>query len=304
MDQATEDGRDERHRTLALERPVLVVGAPRSGTTWLHRLLLADPRFCGGQETHFFVSFGAALRDFDRKLGMSRPHGLGVAWTRDELLEELRRLWTRTMAPAIDARPEAELMVEKTPDHALHLDVIAEVLPEARIIHLVRDSRAVAASLLAAHRDGWGREWSTGDAGVAGSIWRRSVAAAEAAGESLGSDRFLRVHFESLRTDAPGTLDGILRFLGVPAPKSGFEALVSKVGNASREHPEANDYPLAGALEGRRVEEPPGFVRSGSVDGWRSELGRRQARAVWRETGELMSRLGYDRDGGPRTSSG
>ena len=149
MERGSADGhhtwsRDPEGRTDRPDRPVLIVGAPRSGTTWLHRLLLADERICGGQESHFFASFGGVIGDFDRKLAMDRPHGLGCAWKRDDLLREIRSLWVRTMKPAIDARESATTLVEKTPDHALHLEAIAEVVLEARIIHLVRDSRAVA----------------------------------------------------------------------------------------------------------------------------------------------------------------
>ena len=54
-------------------RSVFVVGAQRSGTTWLQRLLLEDPRCCGGQEAHFFATFGRVLHEFDHKASLPRP---------------------------------------------------------------------------------------------------------------------------------------------------------------------------------------------------------------------------------------
>jgi LPS sulfotransferase NodH len=293
----THAGSDEREDRIAVDRPLLIVGAPRSGTTWLHRLLLADDRFCGGQESHFFVSFAGAVRDFDRKLDMQRPHGLACAWTRTELLDQIRALWRRTMQPPIKARPDAVRLVEKTPDHALHLDVIAEVLPQARIIHLVRDSRAVTASLLAAHRDGWGRSWSTGNARVAAGIWKRFVEAAESSAAAFPSQQYLRLHFEHLREDPVKTLERVMSFAEIDAPTKGIEQSVRTVAEATSERPDENGYVLAGELRDRTVQEPTGFVRSGSIGGWRSELGWRQARTVWSETGMLMRRLGYHRDG-------
>ena len=293
----TSDGGPVRTKQLAQQDPILIVGAPRSGTTWLHRLLLADDRFCGGQESHFFDSFAGVLRDFDRKLGMQRPHGLACAWTREELLEELRTLWTRTMQPAITGRPEAIRLVEKTPDHARHLDVISQVLPQARIIHLVRDSRAVTASLLAAYRDGWGREWATGNARVAARIWKTFVEEAESASEALAPENYLRLHFEHLRADPRAVLARVMSFAGVDASTEDLERTVRGIAEATNERPQENGYVLGGELSNRIVEEPDGFVRTGSIDGWRKELGRRQSRVVWRETGELMERLGYHRDG-------
>ena len=287
----------QRAERIALDRPVLIVGAPRSGTTWLHRLLLADERICGGQESHFFASFGGVIGDFDRKLAMDRPHGLGCAWKRDDLLREIRSLWVRTMKPAIDARESATTLVEKTPDHALHLEAIAEVVPEARIIHLVRDSRAVAASLLAAHRDGWGREWSTGDPAVAAEVWNRFVGAAQSASGALAADSFMKLHFEHLRSDPVGALVGVMSFIGIETDRERLDRAVRTVEAATAERPGESGYALAGELAGRTVSEPKGFVRTGSVAGWRSELGGRGSRTVWRRTRPLMEALGYHRDG-------
>ncbi|MFM7260537.1 MAG: sulfotransferase family protein, partial [bacterium] len=135
-----------------IERPLLVVGAPRSGTTWLIRTLLQDRRLVGGQESHFLKTFGASLRAFDEQRGRPRPTGLACYWRRAELVDELQRLWRKTFEPMVALRPEARLLVEKTPDHALWLDVAREVVPGARVLHIVRDSRAVVASLLAASK--------------------------------------------------------------------------------------------------------------------------------------------------------
>ena len=43
--------------------PVFIVGAQRSGTTWVQRLLCSHPRIVGGQESHLFSAYGGAPRD-------------------------------------------------------------------------------------------------------------------------------------------------------------------------------------------------------------------------------------------------
>jgi hypothetical protein len=53
--------------------------------------------------------------------------------------------------------------VEKTPDHVHAIDVIQSTVPDPSFIHLVRDGRAVVASLLdvtARHPDVWNGAWS------------------------------------------------------------------------------------------------------------------------------------------------
>src|SRR5687768_17973655 len=53
---------DATDATDATDAPVFVIGSPRSGTTWVQRLLVAHPAVCGGQESHFFAAFGPPLR--------------------------------------------------------------------------------------------------------------------------------------------------------------------------------------------------------------------------------------------------
>ena len=44
-----------------LLRPLFIVGAPRSGTTWVQRLLTAHPRIVGGTESHLFNALSALV---------------------------------------------------------------------------------------------------------------------------------------------------------------------------------------------------------------------------------------------------
>lgn len=277
--------------------PIFLVGAPRSGTTWLHHLMLTDERTAGGQESHFFVSFAQALRDFDRKIAFKRPHGLGTYWTRDELIGELRGLWSRLMIPLVAADNNCRCLIEKTPDHALHLDVIQEILPEAKVIHLIRDSRGVAASMMAASKSDWGRDWAPGNPVVAAETWNRFVAAAENAEKTLGPEQFLRVHYEDLHKNTATQLERIFEFIGLALDSAGSTQLVSTYDRKRKQDPDATGYTARGALHGTAVREPDGFARTGLADGWRNELGRREASQIWKKTQSLMEKLGYDKTG-------
>lgn len=276
------DAATNRLERIALA-PALIVGAPRSGTTRLQRILLCDPRCAGGQESHFFATFGGALREFDRKWRSSRPHGLAAYWRREELVAELRGLWTRMASPILAARPDAARFIEKTPDHALWLDVVREVLPEARVVHLVRDSRGVVASLLAAGRAPWGAMWAPKSLDAAIGVWVRHVEAALAQAPDA-----LVVRHEDLARGPVAPLRGVFALLGLDHDDAGLAALVAAEPGAR----------IVGA--GEIVEplpEPDGFHRSGGADRWRTELGLLARRRVWRETAPLMERLGYREDG-------
>jgi LPS sulfotransferase NodH len=281
---------DEHVMALA---PALLVGAPRSGTTWLQRMLLAHPRCCGGQESHFLATFAKVLHDFEHKRDMPRPHGLAAYLTRAELLDSIRGLWVRTFAETIASKPGATLLLEKTPDHAMHLDFASELLPACRVIHLVRDSRAVAASLIRASREPWGREWAPRTPDAAAQRWLECVEAAERFGESAGPSRFLRVHYESLHRSPSRSLRHALEFLGVGMSDSDLDRLIDAVGRDDT----TSGIELRGELRDRSAKEPAGFVGERRVDGWRSTLGFRGARRVWSITQAAMRRLGYTREG-------
>ena len=278
---------DDRVQT-GVFAPLLIVGAPRSGTTLFQRMLLADPRCAGGQESHFFATFGPVLREFDRKRAMARPHGLACYWTREETIEKLRRLWMDAFRPVLLARPHATRLVEKTPDHALWLDVAAEVLPNARVLHLVRDSRAVVASLLRAGRADWGRVWAPKSLDAAIQVWRRHVEAARAS--PLPAHL---VRMEDLIEDPARELTAIAEFAGF-----GAEALCLDRTLLTSQDRSTSAF-VAGGAVGAPPDEPEGFLRSAneSRDGWRRELGWWDERRVWKQTSDLLETLGYSRTG-------
>lgn len=279
-------------RSMALA-PALLVGAPRSGTTWLQRMLLAHPRCCGGQESHFLATFAKVLHDFDRKRDMPRPHGLAAYLTRAELLDSIRGLWARTFAETIASKKGATLLLEKTPDHAMHLDFASELLPACRVIHLVRDSRAVAASLIRASREPWGREWAPRTPDAAAKRWLECVEAAERFGESAGPSRFLRVHYESLHRSSSRSLRHAIEFLGLTIANDELEQMIVGINRDGV----TSGIELRGDLRHYLAKEPAGFVGESRVDGWRSTLGFRGERRVWSITQAAMRRLGYTREG-------
>jgi hypothetical protein len=80
---------------------------------------------------------------------------------------------------------------DKTPGYALQVGRIANLLPEAVFVHMVRDGRDVALSLL---------EAPFGPTTVAGAatFWKQRVDAAVAAGGDLGSTRYVQIRYEDL----------------------------------------------------------------------------------------------------------
>jgi len=112
-------------------RPVLVVGAARSGTKFLRRLLAAHP-VCA------FVPYGIPM--VWRTGNEAVPHDALPASACTPAVAEAIRSHVATLAWA--AHPSrTRLLVEKTCANALRVPFVLQVYPEARVIHLVRDGR-------------------------------------------------------------------------------------------------------------------------------------------------------------------
>jgi hypothetical protein len=279
---------------------VFLVGAPRSGTTWVQRLLASHPRVATGQESHLFSEFiGPQLRMWRRHARAAEQErggvGPGCYHTEDEFLRILREYMLRLLRPIRAARREAEVFLEKTPGHALFLKEIDELLPEARFIHLIRDARDVVASLLEA-AGSWGSGWAPGSARDAAALWVEHVRAARTAGLALGGRRYLEVRYEELHGDGVRVLEQLFEFLELPADRSTLEQYLSAnraevlLSGGGTPIPVGGEF---GDATGGYVREPPGFVGAARAGGWKQRLSFRQRAGVWQVAGRLMVELGY-----------
>ncbi len=148
---------------------VFIVGAPRSGTTWLQRLLATHPRVRTGQESKLFRWYIApqlrmwtmeTTREQNPETANGRGGtGLSCYFREEEFISVLKRYLWLLMQPMIGSLRSDELFVEKTPSHAFCIGEIKRLLPQSRIIHILRDPRDVVASLLAVSRS-WGAAWA------------------------------------------------------------------------------------------------------------------------------------------------
>jgi tetratricopeptide (TPR) repeat protein len=121
---------DERRAALdpppsASDRPIVIVGMPRSGTTLLETMLARHPEVDAGGELSFFERVvRPALAPY--------PAGLDRAST--DTLEELASLYLEELRRAGDAAH----ITDKYPANFVHLGTIALLFPNASLIHCTR----------------------------------------------------------------------------------------------------------------------------------------------------------------------
>lgn len=266
--------------------PVFVVGVPRSGTTWVQRMLVEHPDAWPLVETYMFsrqIGLGALLRSAGRARDADQlaeaPAGLGRLFSRPELVDEVRVIARRWLRRGSD--PDARFVVEKSPWHLRELDVIAEVLPEARYVHVVRDGRDVAVSLIAARRT-WSREGPDRAMDVvreAAVLWADGIDRGRVASAQLG-DRLLEIRYEEIHADPHAASARLFRHAGMPHD----DELVARAVRTT-------DF--------ERIPEPKGedrALRAGRVGDWRARFGMSAAIAFERRAGEVLRETGYESD--------
>lgn len=187
------------------DRLVVIVGAGRSGTTWLEELLLAydDMGGLSGHETWLFHQLRHLWRNFT---GESGP-GIGEWIDRRDFIAALRRFCDGVLTAAQRRHsPDARFYIEKTPAHVERLPEIAAVYPDAWVIHLVRDGRDVARSMSQVPF------FEVSDPAAAAALWRRVMVRAR--DDARLVPRFREVRYEALHADPLRVVNDIRTWVG------------------------------------------------------------------------------------------
>lgn len=137
-----------------LRRPIIVLGAPRSGTTLLSHLLKEHPAVYLANEPRIMWKYGNDAKSDCLQAADARPDV--VKYIRGTLAGHLRS-GGRTR------------LVEKTPSNSLRLEFVERVLPDAIYLHIMRDG---IESVLSIRK--YSQQHATGIAGNTRKVlWRR-----------------------------------------------------------------------------------------------------------------------------------
>ncbi len=121
-----------------LKPPVIIIGSTRSGTTILARLLAAAPGMCLLDEAPSLWRTGYAYRSHD----VAR-----AADAKQWVKRHIRQVLFKHQVSHGNMR-----IVEKTPSNSLRVGFVRAILPDAPIIHIVRDGRAMVHSQIERYR--------------------------------------------------------------------------------------------------------------------------------------------------------
>jgi hypothetical protein len=207
--------------------PVFVVGCPRSGTTLLYHMLLSAVNFVVYRtESQVFNLLEPRFGDFANAANFQR---MLRAWKGSRLFRETgleeRELseavpncrnggeFLRAVMGAMARRQGVARFADCTPEHLLYLRRIKETLPDAIVIHVIRDGRDVALSMA---KQAWIAPfpWDRGkEIEVAALYWDWIVGKGRQSGKAFGED-YMEVRFEELVNHPQLTLQNVGQFIG------------------------------------------------------------------------------------------
>jgi hypothetical protein len=217
------------------DRPVFVLGAPRSGTSMMQWALRQHPNLWGGQESDFLVPL---VREMKRvwEFGSTRGklHWLsGQKVDFDEFMLHVglgvNSLYTN--------RSKGLRWVEQTPQYTLHIDDMLRMFPEAQFLVMVRDGRQVVESL---------RNFVVPvPFDEACGTWRlyNETARRFAEGEHGGQIHF--VSYEGAVTDTEREMRALFAFLGEPYSQAPADRIKNRAPMNSSFAGEGRDQKLA-----------------------------------------------------------
>ena len=174
--------------------PVVIFGAPRSGTTYVTEILNAHPRVHITNEAKLFVWARLTLGQLDSEHVALTHRERFKEYLKPELARLIRRFYW-------ELDPSALVWGDKNPDYARRhavLQTVADLFRGARFIHVIRDGRDVVASLLR-KRNADGEPWASFE--EAHRIWNENITTAHAFVTSAPPGTALEVRYEELIAD-------------------------------------------------------------------------------------------------------
>ncbi|HEY3487138.1 MAG TPA: sulfotransferase [Gammaproteobacteria bacterium] len=208
------------------DRPIIILGCARSGTTLTLLMLHSHPRIAIPPENRFLLNLYRRREKFGDLTDKKNRAEL-AKWIIDRKanrFEDLQLDAEKVRQMIIDGPPTIGSAAgiifreyaakhgkprwgDKRPNYIREINTILEIFPDAQIIHCIRDGRDAAASLK--KMPWWGKSFRA-------TIykWVESIEAGNKARASLRPDQYYELIYEKLVADPEAELRSLCKFLG------------------------------------------------------------------------------------------
>jgi hypothetical protein len=252
----------------SIAAPTFLVGSERSGTTLLRLMLDHHPEIAFDKEFDYVVAMVSDRGELPTTAAFAHwvatVRGMDYAVDPSLGYSELVNGFLRQKQAASGGKPHVGATIHR------HFDRLRYLWPDARYVHLVRDPRDVARSVV---QKGW-----AGNVYHASEFWLDAERCWDALQPGLAGGQAIEVRYENLIEEPEAVLTSICRFLGVEYSREmlGYPA-------------DAPQYP------------PPDPALVGL---WKRALGPSDVSLVEFRTGRLLGARGYAPSGYPRARVG
>lgn len=251
---------------------VFIVGPPKCGTTWVMEALNGHPSAIARGESAagraLIPNLLAAFQNYNAhqtKFGNHRHTLFGDGDFMFLVRQVLDRQFIQYITTAPQKSSERILAVmDKTPAHSQHIDLLAAVYPRAKFICCTRDVRDGAVSgWFHFGPQGWLKQKTLEEYArvYAAQSWGPMVRDARASGRRIGAARYLEIDYAAHKSDPEGEIRKLLQFIGLPSSEPHIRACIA-----------AGDFRKASGGREPGTEDRSSFFRNGVVGDWANHM--------------------------------
>ncbi|KPQ01374.1 sulfotransferase [Marinobacter sp. HL-58] len=271
--------------------PIFEIGVARSGTTILSLMLDSHPRIAIPYESHFFTEYYRHRESINDELNqpelrqnvveriLNEKYVKGWDYTPSieaidlsncsNLAETIRELYV-----AYARHHGKDIWGDKTPSYITNIDVLNNLFPDAKYIHLVRDGRDVALSLM--------QQWfGPNDFITALNFWKERIMVGQKMLAMLPPDRVFLLKMEDLAEAPEERLHDLCEFLEVDYAPEMLTAFSRKAANKVGNRIDSHHAGLSGPID------------IGNVTKWKKVLSGPDQAIAWEYAGSILNELGY-----------
>jgi hypothetical protein len=276
-----------------LDNPVFIVGVDRSGTTLLNMMLDSHPDMLITYEQRTIIKFYENIATYgdlcfeenrialitdilsDENVKLNFPNvsvsdfDLNECKTFGDIIKNLYGLELTKQGKLIWG--------DKDPIYTQHIEILNEIFPNAKFIHLIRDGRDVALSLITKR---WGPTTFTN----AIKYWERTIQMTRRLLRMLDSTQTIELKYEDLVTDPEGNLRNLCVFLKLEYNDKMLNSYSTKALN------NATVKNLASDIHRNILNKPD----TSQLYKWKKKLNVIDQAIAWEYAGEELDHFGYE----------
>ncbi len=263
--------------------PIFLVGCARSGTTLLKDLFNSHPDIKFPVESqfllHFYYIFGDPKNDKEAITLLkhikneSQFQKFKIKISENEIKE------IRSYSKFIDyiftkyaKKYGGKRWGDKTPYYVLKLKTIIKLFPDAKIVHIIRDGRDVALSIIP-------KKFGSNNVYTAAKSWKRHVEQGHKQGIKIGKNQYKEIRYEDLLNNQEEVLKSVCKFLDLKYTKKVHKP----------------DYLFAGNIHGKITNRlsTKKIIKTNQMK-WKTKMSKKDCLIFQSVAGDILKKNGYE----------